>query len=136
MPTPAGKGLAGSADRREHEDWAERLKERVDRTQAEKQRKARRTRAANILLEFQIPFLIALREAAETRGMSSAGYARRAVAAFVARDLDVPFSDLTKNFPAPHLRGEVLKRDPGEFRKAAGATSDDGEGYGDWIVPR
>lgn len=135
MPTPRGKGLAGSANSREHEDWEERLRERVERTQAEKQKKARRTRPANILLEFAIPFLTALREAADSRGMSSAGYARRAVAAFVARDLGVPFESLTQHFSAPHRRGEVLKRDPGEFRKAEGQTTDDGKGFGSWEVP-
>jgi hypothetical protein len=134
MPTPRGKGLAGSAAGREHEDWADRTRARVNEQQAAKQKKARRTRPANILLEFKIPFLALLRAAADSRGMSSAGYARRAVAAFVAKDLGLPFEEITANFSAPHMRGEVLKRDPGEFRKAAGATEDDGKGYGDWRV--
>lgn len=134
MPTPRGKGLAGSAAGRIHEDWEDRLKQRVNETQAAKQKKARRTRPANILLEFKLPFLTALRAAADSRGMSSAGYARRAVAAFVAKDLDLPFEQLTRNFSAPHMRGEVLKRAPGEFRKAAGETEDDGKGFGDWVV--
>lgn len=133
MGTPRG-GLRGSADGEMHEDWEERLRERVERTQREKQRKSRRTRPANILLEFGIPFLTALRAAADSRGMSSAGYARRAVAAFVAHDLGVPFESLTQHFSAPHRRGEVLKRNPGEFRKAEGQTTDDGQGYGSWEV--
>lgn len=134
MPTPKGKGLSGSADGRTP-GWEERTKTRVNEAQAATQKRKGRRRAANILLEFDLPFLTLLRQAAETRGMSSAGYARRAVAAFIAKDLGMDFPEVTQHFSAPHRPGEVLsptgKR---TVHMKPGGTSDDGTGHGNWQV--
>lgn len=67
-----------------------------------------------------------LRKAARRRGLSGAAYARRAIAAFIAEDLQVPFEDVCQTFPSPKPEkftgfGVIWPRD-------------DGQGYGNWEV--
>lgn len=76
-----------------------------------------------------LTFFTALRQAANSRGMTTSAYLRRAVAAFAAKDLGVDFEDILKDSPAPDLtRG----RDPetGTWTR----RMDDGTGYGSWEV--
>lgn len=73
-------------------------------------------------------FLILLSRAARRRGMSNSAYVRRAVSAFMAQDLQMPFEDVCAASPGvKHVKytnqGVVWPRD-------------DGSGYGKWeVVP-
>jgi hypothetical protein len=128
-----GKDLGGRAN--DHQPGAaERTKARVDATEAKKQRRKGRRRGGTLTIEFDLPFRAYLRDAAETRNMGINGYARRAVAAFIAYDLGIPFEEVTKHFAAPSKHGEVLRRDDGTPRAPFGESFDDGEGYGPWRI--
>lgn len=74
-------------------------------------------------------FVTLLAKAANRRGMTSAGYARRAVAAFIAQDLQMPFEDVCAHFP--HAGNFQFPPDGGGKRPR---TWDDGQGYGNWEV--
>lgn len=96
-------------------DWKERVTERVATKRSERWN-----------LRSSEDFIILLRKAAATRGMNVAAYARRAIAAFVAVDLDMPFEEVCNTCPTPGPQ------------KRAGVgfvwPRDDGEGYGNWEV--
>lgn len=96
-------------------DWRERISQRT------------LPRESNIWnMRVSREFTDLLRKAARRRGMNNAAYARRAIAAFIAEDLQIPFEDVCQGFPSP---------------KAEGSTGvgviwprDDGQGYGNWEV--
>lgn len=73
-------------------------------------------------------FLILLNRAARRRGISNSAYVRRAVSAFIAQELQMPFEDVCATSPGvEHVKftnkGVVWPRD-------------DGRGYGKWeVVP-
>jgi len=67
-------------------------------------------------------YLLALARAADRRGMSATAYMRRAVAAFIAADTDIPITDLLRD--VPHPSGPAA----GKF--------DDGTGHGSWVATR
>ena len=71
-------------------------------------------------------FTSLMRKAARRRGMSGAAYSRRAIAAFIAQDLQMPFEDVCNTFPAPKPEGST----------GVGVIwpRDDGQGYGNWEV--
>lgn len=71
-------------------------------------------------------FITLLRKAALHRGMNSAAYARRAMAAFIAKDLEIPFEDVCNTCPTPGP----------QKRSGVGFVwpRDDGTGYGNWEV--
>lgn len=77
---------------------------------------------------WQFKALVAM--AAKRRGISIAGYLRRAVAAFVAVDLEMAYEDVLKElpFPAPTGKTGATWSDP----DLAPEDHDTGEGYGDW----
>lgn len=126
-----GQDLGGRSNG--HKPGAEeRTKARVNATEANKKRKAGRRRAGTLTIEFDLPFQAYLKDAADTRGMPVNGYARRALAAFVAFDLGIPFEEVVQHFAAPMKRGDALRRDDGSTQAPSGSTSDDGEGYGPW----
>lgn len=68
--------------------------------------------------------------AAKRRGMSLSAYARRALAAFIAKDLEMPFEDLCTNFPAVVYDQYISKYDNGMVV----IQRDDGLGYGQWQI--
>lgn len=69
-------------------------------------------------------FVALLRKAARRRDMSDSAYARRAVSAFIAADLQMPFEDVCETSPpVPFARGRWTTY-----------PRDDGKGYGNWEV--
>lgn len=74
-------------------------------------------------------FFVMLRRAAKSRDMNTAAYLRRAVAAFAAKDLGIPFEEILKDSPAPSMsRGR--DKETGTWTR----TFDDGFDYGTWEV--
>lgn len=71
-------------------------------------------------------FVTLVNKAARMRGMTSSAYARRAVAAFIANDLQMPFEDVCKTMPPVQALHINL------LRKAS--PPDNGQGYGEWEV--
>lgn len=71
-------------------------------------------------------FVAILSKAARRRGMSNSAYARRAIAAFIASDLEMPFEDVCATFPGVVHRS--LSKDGVVWPR------DDGKGYGNWDV--
>lgn len=73
-------------------------------------------------------FVVLLSRAARRRGMSNSAYMRRAISAFIAQELQMPFEDVCATSPGvTHEKftnnGVVWPRD-------------DGQGYGRWeVVP-
>lgn len=59
-----------------------------------------------------------LADAAALRGLTTVAYVRRAVAAFIAADLGLEFTDVISD--TPHPRGQTVAR------------YDDGAGHGSW----
>ena len=96
-------------------DWKERVAQR-DHRESTNRWSLRSTQA----------FTDLVRKAARRRGMNNSAYVRRAVAAFIANDLQIPFEDICQMFPAP-----------GPERYTGYGVNwprDDGEGYGEWEV--
>jgi len=126
MANPRGN-LAGFTDP-STPGWQQRALERV---QARQKRSKRHTeRVSGVLATFDDPFRVLLDEACMRRGISMQGYARRAIAAFVAHDLDIPLSEVLKHMAVPT-----------EYRAAAGfgrsrKTGDDGRGFGAWFIDK
>lgn len=99
------------------EDWKERVAGRVATKRSERWN-----------LRSSEDFIILLRKAAAIRGMNVAAYARRAIAAFIAVDLEMPFEDVCNTCPTPGP----------QKRSGVGFVwpRDDGQGYGNWEVKR
>lgn len=103
-------------------DALNRCKLRQKRTKRHAERKS------GVLAVYDPPFQTYFDEAAHRRGMSLAGYARRALAAMVAHDLDIPIEEVAKYMPRPT-----------EYRAGGGVgrqdrTEDDGTGFGPWFI--
>lgn len=124
MPNPYGT-LAGFSDP-EEPGWQERAMERVRERQRRNRGGATFKRKHRAQIDFDTPFKLMLDEAASRRGISMGGYIRRATAAFLAHDLDVPFTEVVRYCPAPAPYG---KGGPQQD-----STGDGGEGYGEWVV--
>lgn len=96
-------------------DWKDRVKGRVAVSRSERWN-----------LRSSEEFIVLLRKAAATRDMNVAAYARRAMSAFIAKDLQMPFEDVCNTCPTPGPQ------------KRAGVgfvwPRDNGEGYGNWEV--
>lgn len=108
--------------------WRETVMGRVE----EKARHARNhqgnIRDVRLSMFVGFEFSAALNRAAAARGISRVGYLRRAVAAFLAADLGMPFDRLTRECPKPlpYTRERAWVTAGGD---------DDGTGYGTWHVP-
>jgi hypothetical protein len=118
--------LQGWADKPSEPGWQKRAVQLVK----ERQKKTHRwtERKDGVLATFDIEMKALLTEAARRRNISMAGYARRAIAAFIAHDLGIAYEDVTKYCALPT-----------EFRATAGAgrstkLNDDGEGHGLWQI--
>ncbi len=74
-------------------------------------------------------FVSLLKKCAQKRDISQAAYMRRALAAFVAYDLQIPFEDVCQMHP---------KAIPNEWRFARPLVKelDDGEGFGEWRIQK
>lgn len=123
MPNPRGN-LAGWADPSKP-GWEDRLKERVQARQRKTKRAS--TRTNGMYLFFDDPYRLLLDEAAHRRDISMAGYGRRAIASFIAHDLDMPFEEVIHHAAQP---SGYLGRMEGRRSK----THDDGVGHGLWII--
>jgi hypothetical protein len=124
MANPNGN-LAGYADP-SVPGWQQRALDRVIARQ--KGSKNNTERRNGMMIYFDDPFRVLLDAAAHRRGLSLAGYCRRAIGAMIARDFGLEV-------------GQVLMHTsrPTEYRAAAGAgrvgkTNDDGKGYGPWVI--
>lgn len=134
MPTPKGKGLAGSADGRVP-GWEAKTKERVRQSEADRMKTNKAKRDVQLRLEWDLEMQMLLRIAAERRGLPNTAYARRAIAAFIASDLDLPFEEVCGFFSAPFKPGQMFKADDENTRRETrGKTKDDGQGYGSWVA--
>lgn len=126
MPKGNPKGnLAGFTDRAVP-GWEADALARIGLRQKKTKRHAERK--SGVLAVYDPPFQTYFDEAAHRRGTSLAGYARRALAAFVAYDLGIPIEEVAKHMPRPT-----------EYRAGGGVgrmerTEDDGTGFGPWII--
>lgn len=71
-----------------------------------------------------------LGRAANRRGMSHSAYMRRAIGAFIAYDLQIPWEEMASTFPA-------VVYDPTKTTYSDGlvvSQRDDGKGYGQWEI--
>lgn len=105
--------------------WQARALARV----TERQQKSRRhnQRTNGMYLFFDDPLRVLLDEACLRRNISLTGYARRAMVAFIARDLGMPIEEVARHAAVPADYGATgggrLKR-----------THDDGRTKGPWII--
>lgn len=93
-------------------DWKERVKKRAPTEQRKR-----------FMFRSSWAFVSLVSKAARLRGMTSSAYARRAISAFIASDLQMPFEDVCQHSPS--------------VKSSAGIktwTPDDGAGYGKWEV--
>lgn len=74
-----------------------------------------------------------LKKAAQDRGINMSSYSRRAIAAFIALDLDIPFEDVCATLPKAREPG--LKKNFGREFEGAGLR-DSGEGFGEWRIDK
>lgn len=118
---------SGRADR-VAADWRTTILSRVEDKARERRRYNGSIRDARLAFNVGHGFVRALNEAAALRGISRVGYLRRAVAAFLAADLGVPFEEITGAcpVPAPFTRERAWQ---------TGRGDDDGAGFGTWRVP-
>ena len=123
MANPYGN-LAGFTDQ-EDPAWMENALDRVRARETTINRRKRRTRGTFIY--YDDPLRQFFDEAARRRGMTLAGYARRALVAMIAFDLKVDAEELSKNMAQPQPYGGVVPE-----RK--GATYDDFRGHGSWRI--
>jgi len=110
--------------------WQEQVLERVRRTQQTPRKKSVR-RKANIQVDYDPPLQFMLKQAAEARGIGIGSYVRRAIAKQIAKDLNIPWTEVLQHCASAKPYGSVP---PGAKRGQFGVrrTVDDGEGYGDW----
>jgi hypothetical protein len=78
---------------------------------------------------FDIECKVLLDAAAHKRGITMAGYARRALAAFIAHDLGMSITEVTQYMSQPSGYREI-----GAHGRPLVRLNDDGEGYGDWTI--
>ena len=116
--------LQGWADRDEDPNWMENALARVRARQ--KQSRRNEGRRSGMYVSFDDPLRPLLDEAAQRRGMGITAYARRAIAAFIARDLGIPFMEVVRHTPKP--------QPPGTKSATGVRTIDDGQGYGAWLI--
>lgn len=119
--------LAGYTDPSE-EGWQARALLRVK----ERQKKTKRhtERVSGTLATYDAGLRPLLDEACRRRGTSMQGYVRRALCAFIAHDLGLPLSEVTR-FTSP----------PRPYNSGGGSAwqvrqDDDGRGYGGWCIER
>jgi hypothetical protein len=124
VANPRGN-LAGWSDP-EEEGWQQRA---LDRVAERRKRSKRNTERKNGLgVYYDDPFRPMLDEACRRRGISMAGYARRAVAAFVAHDLGLPLSEVVRHMALP----TTYRAEGGHGRVER--TNDTGRGMGAWKI--
>lgn len=135
MPSIAGHHLPGAADGAV-DGWQERAVQGLNSVESNTKEPNGLTRLSS---QVHWKFLALVRLAARTRGISVSGYIRRAVAAFVAHDLQMEFGQVTQFSPGPNTFGQKGSahrgKDPEKYQDFLGKNlPDDGVGYGKWEV--
>lgn len=94
-----------------------------------RQRKSSRTndRKNGLYLFFDDPLRVLLDEACHRRNISLTGYARRAMVAFIAYDLDLPLEEVAQHAAQPAGYGAT---GGGRMKR----TQDTGRGMGPWDI--
>lgn len=131
LPGDAAGGRPGWEDRLVH------LVNDAERAKADRRGAGMRNWPARIMLVSDIGFRRLLRQAAEARGMSASGYARRAAAAFIAHDLGLPFEQVCALTPRPAPPDGPMRvgmRPEERPVNNPGRQVDDGAGFGTWLV--
>lgn len=105
---------------RTRSDWKARALARVHARQVVVQERQKYVDMGRVQMTVGAFYLRALANAAERRGLSVTVYCRRAIAAFVAADESMRFTDLVAD--TPHPQGQI------------GGSHDDGEGHGLWVA--
>lgn len=106
--------------------WEKRALEAVKARQ--KKSKRWTERRDGVLCTFDMGAKVLLSEAARRRGISMAGYARRALAAMIAYDLDIPIGQVTQYMSVPvEYKATLSNGRPVRL-------NDDGRGYGPWVI--
>ena len=110
-------------------DYRSKLLAKADLRSAAVLARERKTYARMARYQFgcEPKFLTLVHTAATLRGITTAGYIRRAIAAFVAADLDMDLADVTVLTPKATRRG-TSAHPTGTQR----VTADDGRGFGPW----
>lgn len=124
MANPRGN-LAGFTDQSDPK-WRENALLRVK--QRQKKTKRHTERVSGTLATYDEGLRPLLDEACRRRGTSMQGYLRRALCAFIAHDLGMPLSEVTK-FTSPPTRYNASN---GAGRRIR--VDDDGAGFGAWKI--
>lgn len=124
MANPKGN-LAGWSDP-EEPGWQQRAMDAVVARRKKTKRNGERKNGLGVY--YDDGFRPLLDEACRRRGISMAGYARRAVAAFVAHDLGLPLSEVAADMARP--TGYRVEGGHGRGDK----THDDARGMGPWKI--
>lgn len=89
-------------------------------------------------INFDLAFRGLLNRAAEKRGISLSSYCRRAISAFVAHDLGLPFGDVLSYSPVASPYGDINRTRPARHRdpktNRMTVTTDTPDGYGPWEI--
>lgn len=120
-------------------DWQETITNGVAQAEGKRRRPV-------LAFNVDVGLRLMMGAAAELRGMSPSAYARRALCAFIAKDLGLPFESVTKFCPSvedPENLGAKQGKASAVRTKSGGKiyrggkiplTRDDGVGYGSWVV--
>lgn len=118
--------------------WEDRLLALVNddqREKADRRGAGMKNWPARLTLVCDIEFRQLLRQAANERGMSAVGYVRRATAAFIAADLQLPFEAVASLTPKPAPPDGVRNLPVDQLPlHNPGKQRDDGVGHGSWRV--
>lgn len=125
-PNPPLAGIGDPGD----PNWKENVLARLAESQRTRGDNGQARRKANVRVFFDTPFMHMLQGAARLRNISLSGYVRRAIAARVAADLGLPFTEVVGHMAAPTDYGQPQRHGPGGVKQ----TTDDGTGYGDWAI--
>lgn len=123
MANPRGN-LAGWSDP-STPGWQGRVMEQVKANQKKTKRHTERT--SGTLATYDEPFRLLLEQACRKRNISRQGYARRAMAAFIAHDLGMDLAEVLKHCATPVPLDTRINYRPVR-------TEDNGTGFGPWLI--
>lgn len=107
-------------------NWREKAMGRVVARQRLSSRATNRSHGMYIFMDDPMKALVD--EAAFRRGISMAGYIRRALGAMIAHDLGLTLHDVVKHSALPNTYEQ------NRFGNRRPRTQDDAEGFGDWKI--
>ncbi len=124
MPNPRGN-LAGWSDK-EKPGWEQEAIARVKARRGKTSRTEERPASQTLFYEDQLR--VWMDECASRRDISLSGYARRAICAMIAHDLNLPLDQVTRFVAQPARYGST--GGPGHRPR----SHDDGKGHGPWVI--